>query len=409
MTELQCHGCGKKYRPEEIDYVCPEHAGNNRLEVLYDYEAIKNRFAKADLAVNPDTTIKRYAPILPASREVLETIPYHVGGTPLIKATTLSKELGMDNVFVKFDASNPSASLKDRASFMVTALAKARGRKAIAAASSGNAACSLAAVCAAADMRAILFVPEAIPKAKLMQIAIYGAEVFVVQGSYDEAFSLCEKACEEFGWYSRNTGFNPYTREGKKTVAFEIAEQLGWNVPDWVIVPVGDGCIISGVHKGFLDLYRLGWIEKIPRIVAVQAQGASSLYESWKRGDKEPSYMEATSSVDSINVGLPGDGGFALKAIKDTDGLALLMSDEEMRQSMLEMSRKQGLMGCVAGSSAWGALKILNQKKMIKSDETVILLNTGHGLKDIAHFENHTFTSIHTIKPNINDLKQYAA
>jgi threonine synthase len=406
LSHLSCPSCQKQYDPAALDYVCPAHGKNNRVEVIYDYAAIDKAWSKKSLATNTDRTIRRYAPLLPINEEVLHSIPYHVGGTPLIRAKNTQRALGLDNVYIKFDSANPSASLKDRASFMVTAIAKAQNRPVIAAASSGNAAASLAAVCAAANMQAVLFVPKAIPQVKLAQIAIYGATVFVVDGSYDQACALCEQACDEFGWYSRNTGFNPYTREGKKTVSFEIAEQLGWHSPDWIFVPVGDGCILSGIEKGFRDLKNLGWIKTMPRIVAIQAENAPALYQAWKNGRDVPQFVEARSSVDSINVGLPGDGALALRAVKDTNGLCMTLSDEEMKEAMKTLAAREGLLGCMAGSSAVRALEVLNQKGQIAKEDTVVLLNTGHGLKDLQNHENTPFPNVISVQPALNSLKR---
>jgi threonine synthase len=407
LKHLKCPHCEKTYFPDEVDYVCPAHENNNRLEVVYDYSEIQRVFSKKHLEQNKTYSIKRYSPLLPLSLPNLNEIPYQVGFTPLVRLTKSEKELGLDNLYLKLDSSNPSGSLKDRASFVVAAIAKSQGKNIIAAASSGNAASSLAAVCASTDLKSILFVPESIPETKLIQIAIYGATVFVVKGTYNQAFDLCAQACEEMGWYSRNTGFNPYTREGKKTVALEICEQLNWKVPDWVLVPVGDGCILSGLEKGFFDLFKLGWIEKIPRIVGIQSNKAASIYNAWDKGLSEPEEVEALSIVDSINVGLSQDGSMALRALKRSNGMCISLSDEEMRSSMVELAEKEGVLGCMAGSSPYAALKYLRENNVIKSNESVVLINTGHGLKDVARQSKDSFKNVFSVQPDINYIKQW--
>src|SRR5256884_8407684 len=242
--------------------------------------------------------------------------PLEIGYTPLYPVKRLRDYLAMPNLWLKDDTRNPSASLKDRASIIAVVLAQG---KTVACASTGNAASSLAVQAASLGLPCYIFVPQNAPRAKIIQLLMCGATVFSVAGSYDDAFDLCIEACNAFGWYNRNTGYNPYLVEGKKTVGLEIAEQLAWQIPDTVLVPTGDGCIISGVYRGFEDFYQLGMIERIPRLVAVQAEGSPAIVLALE-GDGVVRACEAHTIADGISVGLPRNGAMAVKVICGSGG-----------------------------------------------------------------------------------------
>ncbi len=193
--------------------------------------------------------------------------------------------MGLKHVWVKDDGRNPTASFKDRASAIAVVKAQEKGAEIITTASTGNAAAALCGLCASVEQPNVIFVPKSAPPAKIAQLLVFGSTVMLVDGTYDDAFELCLEAADAFGWYNRNTGFNPYMSEGKKTVSFEICEQLGWDAPDVIFVSVGDGCIIGGVHKGLKDLLALGWIDKMPRIIGVQAAGSNFMAEAWENGE----------------------------------------------------------------------------------------------------------------------------
>lgn len=262
---LKCVLCGEEYATHEVLYVCPKHGYEGILDVQYDYQLIAKRLTKEGLAQNRDYSIWRYKPLLPVEAES-PTPSLQVGWTPLYRAKRWGEKLGLPHLYLKDDGRNPTASLKDRASAIGVVKAQELGKRIITCASTGNAASSLAGLAASVEMRTVIFVPESAPKAKVAQLLIFGAQVIMVKGTYDEAFDLCLEASDEFGWYSRNTAYNPYLSEGKKTAALEICEQLSWRVPDRVFVSVGDGCIIGGLHKGFKDLLTLGFIEYLPKI-----------------------------------------------------------------------------------------------------------------------------------------------
>jgi len=257
------------------------------------------------------------------------------------------------------------------------------GFETIAGASTGNAASSTSCLCASLGISPTIFVPRSAPPAKVAQLLVFGARVYAVEGTYDEAFDLCGEACREYGWYNRNTGYNPYTREGKKTVSFEICEQLGWEVPDTVLVPVGDGNILSGVGKGFHDLLATGLIEREPRLIAVQSEKSSAVVDAiLDDGVVRP--VHATTIADSISVDLPRDGEAAVRAVRESGGTGVLVSDKEILQAILTVARGAGIFAEPAGAAAYAGLAKLRGEGKIGADETVVCLVTGNGLKDVA-------------------------
>ncbi len=396
VVGLRCLRCGREYGPDAVAYVCDcrPNVGSDigALDVLYDYAAIAAVCDPARLAQERDASIGRYWPLLPiASRASLPGLA--VGGTPLLPAPRLAAGLGLQQLYVKDDGRNPSASLKDRASAIAVARTRDAGRPVVATASTGNAAAALAGQCAAVGQANVIFVPRTAPPAKLAQLLVYGSRVLAIDGTYDQAYDLCRAACDEFGWYNRNTGFNPYMTEGKKTVAFEIAEQLGavaargngepMAAPDAVFVSVGDGCIIGGVHKGFADLYRLGWIAHMPRIYGVQSTGSAALANAWREGAEVPSPVQATTLADSISVDAPRDPIKALAAVRMTAGVFLTVTDDEILAAMLPMARLAAVFAEPAGATALAGLAQAVSAGLVQPDETVVVINTGNGLKDV--------------------------
>jgi threonine synthase len=288
-------------------------------------------------------------------------------------------------VWVKDDGRNPTGSLKDRASALVVARAMEARVQIVSAASTGNAAAALAGVGASVGMKIVIFVPATAPETKIAQLLIYGATVLLVEASYDVAFDLCFDICQQESWYCRNTGVNPFTAEGKKTVAFEIAEQLGWDVPDVVVVSMGDGNIIAGVHKGFLELLQLGWIKRIPRLIGVQAEGSSPLVSAWERGISaaEMQPVEAETIADSISAGIPRDRAKALRAVRQTYGVFVAVSDEAILQSIPTLARLTGVFAEPAAAAVYAGAQRAVSLGYIQPDERVTLLLTGNGLKDV--------------------------
>jgi threonine synthase len=409
LTALRCLRCGREYAPQAVEYVCdcrPNQGSDlGTLDVQYDYGAIARHLDPAQLAADPDRSIGRYWPLLPiGDRSRLPSLA--VGNTPLFHARRLGATLGLPHLFLKDDGRNPSASLKDRASAIAVARAQSAGRPVVATASTGNAAAALAAQAAAAGQAAVIFVPKSAPPAKLAQLLVYGSTVLAIDGTYDQAFDLCMEACATFGWYNRNTGYNPYMTEGKKTVSFEIAEQLaGYRIqetgfgslnpesripnpallaPDAVFVSVGDGSILGGVHKGFRDLLALGWIEQMPRLYGVQSTQSAALYQAWQADLPIPAPVQATTRADSISVNAPRDAVKALNAVRQSGGAFLAVPDAEILAALLPLARLGGVFAEPAGAAAYAGLIQAVQHGLVQPTETIVVINTGSGLKDVA-------------------------
>ncbi len=376
---LRCLSCGSEVAGSGMQYLC-DACGCN-FDIIYDYPAIAKVLTRRSLAEDRDYSIWRYWDLLPLA-DRSHVMPLQIGWTPLYRASRLEKKLGLQALYLKDDGRNPSASFKDRASAVTICKARELGFPVIAGASTGNAASSTACLCASLGISPTIFVPAAAPEAKIAQLLVFGATVYAVEGSYDEAFDLCSEVCAEYGWFNRNTGYNPYTREGKKTVSFEICEQLEWEVPDTVLVPVGDGNIFSGVWKGFKDLKAVGLIDRLPRLIAVQSEKSSAVVDA-AQGDGVIRPVQATTIADSISVDLPRDGEAAVLAIRESHGAGVLVSDEEILKSILTIARGAGVFAEPAGATAYAGLEKMRAEGTIGDDETVVCLVTGNGLKDV--------------------------
>ena len=333
----RCVKCGKEYEavPNLTNCSC-----GGILDIIYDYDYIKSHFTKETLKNRVNPTMWRYRELLPIEETTPDT-PLRVGWSPLYEEPKLAEMLGLKRLWVKDDGINPTASLKDRASAMAVAKAGEAGAKIIACSSTGNAASSLAGNAAAAGFKTYIFVPERAPKGKVAQLMIFGANVISVKGNYEETFKMSAEAIEKWGWYNRNAAINPYLSEGKKTVALEIAEQLGWEMPDYLAISVGDGCTIAGVWKGLKDLYAIGFIDKLPRLISAQSTGCYPLNRAIQENKPwEP--MEENTIADSISVGVPRNADKALMAIRESNGLAINVTDEEIlaAQKLLGRTRR---------------------------------------------------------------------
>ncbi|RME79249.1 MAG: threonine synthase [Chloroflexi bacterium] len=410
VVGLKCVICGKEYGVDEIDYVCPDHGDEGIVDVLYDYDLIGRRFSKGDLYHSTNFTIWRYKPLLPIKPDS-PVPPLTVGWTPLYKTPRLAADLGLKYLWIKDDGRLPTASFKDRASAIAVVKAREKGAEIITTASTGNAAAALSGLCASVNQPNVIFVPESAPQAKIAQLLVFGSRVVLVKGTYDDAFELCLQAAKEYGWYNRNTGYNPYMSEGKKTASFEICEQLGWDAPDRIFVSVGDGCIIGGLHKGLKDLYALGWIDKMPKIMGVQAEGSSYMYQAWKNNEdvltKPP--IDAHTVADSISAGLPRDRIKAMAAVRETGGAYISVTDEEILQAIPTMARGSGVFGEPAGATAFAGLVKAVNEGLVSADERIVVLNTGNGLKDVASAMKSVElvgTQPYRIEPSLDNLKE---
>ena len=376
----QCIKCGKTYpaTPDLTTCTC-----GGVLEIVYDYDEIKKRLTKAVLAERTERTMWRYRELLPIE-ETTEPPPLRVGWSPLYDEPRLAAQLGLKQLWVKDDGLNPTGALKDRASAMAVAKAREAGAGVIACSSTGNAASSLAGNAAAAGLATYIFVPSRAPKGKVAQLMTFGATVISVQGSYEETFELSRQAINRWGWYNRNAAINPYLSEGKKTVAYEILEQLGWQAPDYIAISVGDGCTIAGLWKGLKDLHAVGLIDRLPRLISAQAEGCCPINRAVVRGGSwEP--MEENTFADSIAVGVPRNGDKALMAIRESQGLAVNVSDREIMEAQQLLGRSCGVFGEPAGVTAAAGVKKLCEQGILGREETVVSVVTGNGLKDVAN------------------------
>ena len=376
----KCVKCGKEY-PATPDVTTCECGGI--LDIVYDYDYIKSRLTKEKLAARKDMTMWRYRELLPIEEET-ENTPLRVGNTPLYEEPRLAEMLGLGHLYVKDDGLNPTSSLKDRASAMAVAKAKEAGKDIIACSSTGNAASSLAGNAAAAGMKTYIFVPSRAPKGKVAQLLTFGATVVSVQGNYEETFELSSKAIDRWGWYNRNAAVNPYLSEGKKTVSLEICEQLQWKAPDYIAVAVGDGCTIGGVWKGLKDLYAIGFLDKLPRLISCQAEGCCPLNRAIE--EKAPWHpMEENTLADSIAVGVPRNPDKALQAIEESHGLVVNVSDAEIMAAQKLLGSVCGLFGEPAGVTGTAGVKKLCEMGVLGKDDTVVTMISGNGLKDVEN------------------------
>lgn len=401
---------GRTFRPDEIDYVDPEYGPDGIVDVVYDYDVIKRHISRESLRENRDYSVWRYKPLLPVEPDA-PVPPLQIGWTPIYATPRLAADLGLKHLWVKDDGRNPTASFKDRASVIAVVKAQERGAKIITTASTGNAAAALSGICASVGQPNVIFVPEKAPAAKVAQLLAYGATVMLVRGKYDDAFELCLQAADAYGWYNRNTGFNPYMSEGKKTATLEICEQMSWQAPDRIFVSVGDGCIIGGLHKGLKDLMALGWIDHMPRLMGVQAAGSNYLAEAWENGEdvltKAP--IDDHTVADSISAGLPRDRMKAMAAVKETDGAYITVTDEEILAAIPALARGSGVFAEPAGAAAYAGLVKAVDQGLVSADERIVVLNTGSGLKDVAGAMKGvelSGTQAYRVAPDLEDLRR---
>lgn len=391
---FKCFACGAEQSASFAGYVCPACEGN--LEVTYDYAALASDARALHKTAAGRSDIFRYARLLPVTRLDLAS-PLRVGMTPLYRADRLGAIAGLKHLHLKDDGLNPSASFKDRAGAVALVRARETGAKVIAGASTGNAGSSMACLAASVGAPCVIFVPEKAPAAKIAQLLVFGAKVLAVRGTYDDAFELCMKVCAERDWFNRNTGLNPFTREGKKTCSFEICEQLGWHAPDRVIVPTGDGNILSGIWKGMRDLHGVGLIDRLPRIDCAQSSASAAVSQAvwalrrqhakadtvkWSEVRIEP--VQASTVADSISVDRPRDGLAAVRAVTESGGGAYTVTDEEILAAIPEIARLSGVFAEPAAACAWACAKKMAAEKVFRPDERIVCLVTGNGLKDVA-------------------------
>ena len=399
VTALRCETCERTYRHSNL-YTCPSCGDEGVLNVEYDYEKIAAAFSKHPLP-NREQNIWRYIELLPVSPDVAR--PHLlVGWTPVYDVPRLANAFGIKRLFLKDDGRNPTNSFKDRASSVGVLKSIEFGFREIACASTGNAASSLAGLAAATGLKSYIFVPERAPEPKVTQLLIFGATVLRVAGTYEQAFDLCKAACEKYGWYNRNSGTNPFLVEGKKTAGLEIAEQLSGNLPDCVVVSVGDGCTIGGIGKGLQEMKQLGFVDRVPRLLGVQAEGAKPIVDAFVSGkDLVPS--GTNTLADSIAVGTPRNWRRAIKQVRLSGGEMIAVSDDEILEAMRITARLGAVFGEPAGVTGVAGLKKAIAKGIVKKSESVLCVITGNGLKDIQSARQAAGNAIE-VKPTLADL-----
>ena len=382
MTEFlyECTLCGNRYRRDDVRYLCPSCSRDYQpgvplpgvLSAVFDYQSIRKKFKRA----NPDWSLfsaveKKFHP------------PFPVGDTPFLRVRTLGEHFGFENVWVKNDGLNPSGSLKDRASFLMVAEANRLREQTIVAASTGNAASALAAISAAAGKRALIFVPANAPRAKLVQIAVCGATILPIRGTYDDAFRLSLEYTASHGGLNRNTAYHPLTIEGKKTVGLEIWRQNNWQVPDAIFVPVGDGVILAGVHKAFIDLRAAGLISRLPKLICVQAEKSDAIHRFIVSGRYRSAANPATVA-DSISVSVPSNAHLARKAVLETGGFSITVTDKEILAAQKLLAEQTGIFAEPSSAATVAALAKVRLARQLRRTDRIVLLITGHGLKDVG-------------------------
>jgi threonine synthase len=386
-----CITCGKEIETNKVIYLCPDCEPDNRrgqplkgvLKVNYDYETIMQDIRSDNLfSFLKDDGFIDLLPI-----EQADTIPgLHIGNTPLYEVENFEGEPLKSILYLKNDARNPTLSLKDRASVVVSAFARQMGIDTIITASTGNAGSSLAGICAAQGQKAIILIPESAPFEKLIQMLMFNATIIPVKGSYDDAFDLSIELTKETGVYNRNTAYNPFTIEGKKTAAFEIYDQLLGVLPDNVFVPVGDGVIISALYKGFEELIKLRIADTMPTIYAVQAEGSPNLVDNLNK----PEFIAVKSKTiaDSIAVDVPRNFYMTELFMKQYHGEGIKVSDEEIMEASFQLSRNTGIFAEPSAAAAMAGFLKLHHNKKIADDSTNLVMITGSGMKDTATVKN---------------------
>lgn len=384
------------------------------MNVMLDYSAINATTSPKKIFASREDSLWRYLPLLPVNDPGGNFTPFRAAGwTPNFAPQKLQDDLGVKSLWIKDESRNPTASFKDRASAVVVARAREIGAEVVVTASTGNAGAALAGIAAAVAHPAVIFAPRTAPPAKIAQLLVYGAQVLLVDGNYDQAFDLSVQAADEFGWYCRNTGYNPFTAEGKKTAAFEIWETVisrqKLDRPLTVFVSVGDGNIISGIHKGFKDLHALGWLDQVPKLVGVQSDGSAAIANAY-RSLSGPSAIPQVTPVsaqtlaDSISVNLPRDGVRAVWAASQTGGRYITVSDEHILSAIAALGRV-GIFAEPAAATAYAGLVKAVEERFIAPQDPVVVINTGSGLKDVRAAMQAVREAV-VIEPTLQAVKQ---
>jgi len=402
VDHLACVACGARYHADKVDYTCPACGPDDGvLDVVLNMDAVSRDLVLSDIIDGPQNHW-RYGPLLPVAAHHIGS-HWPIGWTPVVDAPVLARALGVRRLRLKDDGRNNSGSFKDRASSVGVVRAAEGGATAIACASTGNAAVSLAACAAMASMKAYIFVSRRIPEGKLAQLLIYGATVFRVDGSYDDAYRLCGAACEKFGWYNRNCAFNPYLVEGKKTGGLEIAEQCLMDPPDWVVMSIGDGCSIAGVGKGLRQMRELDIIDWPARLLGVQAEGVAAVKTALETGKLDP--PTGDTFADSINCPVPRNWRKAVAAVRESEGDIVAVTDDQIREAMRQTGQLAGIFAEPAAAAAVAGVAKAVQAGILDGKSDVLAYVTGNGLKDVQAAIDATRGPV-DIKPDLSEVEK---
>ncbi len=401
MRALKCRECGREY-PLEATHVCEFDFGP--LEVAYDYDKIRKSMTKAALAKRPET-MWRFRELLPVADE--PTVGIRVGYTPLVKADRLAKWLGVREAWVKNDAVNyPTLSFKDRVVSVALSRSRELGFETVACASTGNLANSVAANAASAGLDAVVFIPADLEEGKILNSLIYGARVVGIRGHYDEVNRLCAEIAGKYGWAFVNVNMRPYYAEGSKSMAYEIAEQLDWKLPQHTVVPMASGSLLTKIHKGYQELIRLGLAkDSKPTVHGAQATGCSPISAAYKQGMDFFKPVKPDTIAKSLAIGTPADGFYALKVMKETGGASDDVSDDEIREAMSALAECEGIFTETAGGVTVGTAKKLVALGKIPAEDSVVLCVTGNGLKTLDAVQGHVGKPA-GIKPSLREFEQ---
>ena len=383
VQNLRCRECGREYEVAPI-FTCEWCFGP--LEVSYDYDTIGSAISREKIAAGP-ASIWRYADLLPVDRG--HAVDLGAGFTPLVRADRLAAALALGEVWVKNDTLNPTNSFKDRVASVALSKALEFGFKTAACASTGNLANSVAAHAARAGLRSFVFIPSNLERAKVVTTAVYGGNVIAIEGNYDDVNRLCAELAGTYRWAFVNVNVRPFYAEGSKTLAYETAEQLGWETPDHVVVPVASGSLLTKIRKGFDELHKVGLVEQPPnvRVSGAQALGCSPVATAWSEGSDTIRPVKPDTIAKSLAIGNPADGYFALDAVRQTEGGLAAVSDGEVVEGIRLLARTEGIFAETAGGVTVASLKRLADEGVVSADERVVIYITGLGLKTLDAVE----------------------
>jgi threonine synthase len=397
VAGLRCRECGREYEVAAA-FTCEWCFGP--LEVAYDYEAIASVVSRERIAAGP-LSIWRYADLLPVERAA--AVDLGAGFSPLVRADRLASELGLTDLWVKNDTVNPTNSFKDRVTEVALSKALEFGFKTVACASTGNLANAVAAHAARAGLRSFVFIPADLEAAKIVTTAVYGGNLVAIDGNYDDVNRLCAEIAGTYRWAFVNVNMRPYYAEGSKTLAFETAEQLGWEAPDHVVVPVASGSLLTKIHKGFGELHKVGLLDREPavRVSGAQAAGCSPVATAWVDGSDTIRPVKPSTIAKSLAIGNPADGYFALDAVRTTGGGLAAVSDDEVVEGIRLLAQTEGIFAETAGGVTIASLRRLLEQGVIRADERVVAYITGLGLKTIEAVAPHVAPTA-TIKASLD-------